>query len=120
MIRFEDIKYASLSDVGLRRSHNQDSLATLPANDLEQWHGRGHVFVVADGMGAHAVGELASKLAADSIPHLYYKHAHEGPVQGLRKAFVETKEVLMERSKELAEKGKEGLYETYVKSYRHV
>jgi hypothetical protein len=26
----------------------------------------------------------------------------------------------MERSKELAEKGKEGLYEEYVKPYRHV
>lgn len=90
MIRFEDIEYASLSDVGVRRSHNQDSLATLPANDLEQWHGRGHVFVVADGMGAHAVGELASKLAADSIPHIYSKHAHEGPLHALRKAFVET------------------------------
>ena len=90
MIGFEDIEYASLSDVGVRRSHNQDSFATLPANDLEQWHGRGHVFVVADGMGAHAVGELASKLAADSIPHIYSKHAQEGPIQALRKAFVET------------------------------
>jgi serine/threonine protein phosphatase PrpC len=90
VIRFEDIEYASLSDVGVRRSHNQDSLATLPANDLEQWYGRGHVFVVADGMGAHAVGELASKLAADSTPHIYSKHAHEGPLPALRKAFVET------------------------------
>ena len=90
MIRFDAIEYASLSDVGVRRSHNQDSLATLPANDVEQWHGRGHVFVVADGMGAHAVGELASKLAADSIPHIYSKHAHEGPIAALRKAFIET------------------------------
>ncbi len=90
MIRFDDIEYASLSDVGVRRSHNQDSFATLPANDMEQWDGRGHVFVVADGMGAHAVGELASKIAADSIPHIYSKHAHEGPMQALRKAFVET------------------------------
>src|SRR5262245_9703452 len=40
-------------------------------------------------MGAHAVGELASKLAVDSIPHIYSKHAHEGPVPALRKAFVE-------------------------------
>ncbi|HWY86292.1 MAG TPA: hypothetical protein VNX28_06195, partial [Gemmataceae bacterium] len=84
MTKFDDIEYASLSDVGVRRSHNQDALATLPANDMEQWHGRGHVFVVADGMGAHAVGELASKLAADSIPHIYSKYAHEGPVQALR------------------------------------
>src|SRR5262245_51031654 len=41
-------------------------------------------------MGAHAVGELASKLAVDSVPHIYTKHAHEGPAAALRKAFVET------------------------------
>jgi PPM family protein phosphatase len=87
-VRF-DIEFASQTDVGLRRSHNQDSHAALPAADADQWHERGHVFVVADGMGAHAVGELASKLAADSIPHIYSKHAHEGPVSALRRAFVE-------------------------------
>ena len=84
MTGFDDIEYASLTDVGVRRSHNQDSYALLPASDPEQWRGQGHVFLVADGMGALAVGELASKLAADSIPHIYSKHAHEGPVAVLR------------------------------------
>jgi protein phosphatase len=86
----ENIEYASLTDVGIRRSHNQDAYAVLPAVDEEQWQGRGHFFLVADGMGAHAVGELASKLAVDSIPHIYGKHAHEGPAAALRKAFIET------------------------------
>src|SRR6266550_2015951 len=45
---------------------------------------------------------------------------HPGNLGFGRKEFVETKEVLMQRSKELAEKGKEGLYEEYVKPYRHV
>jgi protein phosphatase len=84
------IDCASWTDVGIRRSHNQDSYAVLPAGDADQWRQRGHVFLVADGMGAHAVGELASKLAADSIPHIYTKYAHEGPVTALRKAFIET------------------------------
>jgi protein phosphatase len=85
-----NIDFASATDVGVRRSHNQDSFAALPAADPEQWRQRGHVFLVADGMGAHAVGELASKLAADSIPHIYSKYAHDGPAAALRKAFVET------------------------------
>ncbi len=89
MTGFEDIEYAGLTDVGVKRSHNQDAYASMPAGDQEQWRGRGHLFVVADGMGAHAVGELASKLAADSIPHVFAKHAHEGPVAALRKAFIE-------------------------------
>jgi NADH-quinone oxidoreductase subunit I len=45
---------------------------------------------------------------------------HPGNLGFSRKDFVETKEVLMKRSKELEEKGKEGLYEEYVKPYRHV
>jgi protein phosphatase len=86
---YQNIQHAVLSDVGVRRSHNQDNHAALLATDPEQWQDRGHVFLVADGMGAHAVGELASKLAVDIIPHTYSKHAHEGPAAALRKAFLE-------------------------------
>ena len=60
MTRFDQIEHASLTDVGVRRSHNQDAHGTLLAGDREQWQERGHIFLVADGMGAHAVGELAS------------------------------------------------------------
>ena len=45
---------------------------------------------------------------------------HPGVLGYTRKDFVETKEVLMQRSRDLAEKGKEGLYEEYVKPYRRV
>jgi protein phosphatase len=86
---FDDIEHASLTDVGVRRSHNQDSHAILLATDQHQWQTRGHVFLVADGMGAHAVGELASELAVGIIPHTYDKHAGQGTAAALRKAFVE-------------------------------
>jgi protein phosphatase len=89
VIGFDNFEYASQTDVGIRRSHNQDAHAVLLATDPEEWRDRGHVFLVADGMGAHAVGELASKLAVDIIPHTYSKHALEGPAPALRKAFIE-------------------------------
>jgi protein phosphatase len=47
------------------------------------------VFLVADGMGAHAVGELASELAVSIIPHTFGKHVQNGAASALRKAFVE-------------------------------
>ncbi len=90
MIGFENIEQASLTDVGVRRSHNQDSHTVLLAGDPEKWRQHGHVFVVADGMGAHAVGELASALAVGIIPHTYHKHAQQqGAATSLRKAFIE-------------------------------
>ena len=86
---YEQIEVASLTDVGVRRSHNQDAFGVLLAPSLEVWKERGHIFIVADGMGAHAVGELASALAADQIPHTYQKHASLGAQQALQKAFEE-------------------------------
>ena len=87
--RFDQIEHASLTDVGVRRSHNQDSHAIQLARDEEQWKERGHLFLVADGMGAHAVGEKASEQAAALIPHTYHKYVSQGPRSALRKAFSE-------------------------------
>jgi protein phosphatase len=97
---FANIEHAALSDVGVRRSHNQDAHVAMPAGDAELWRRRGHVFLVADGMGAHAVGELASKLAVDGIPHIYSKYAEEGPATALRKAFTETNLVIHTRGQQ--------------------
>jgi protein phosphatase len=97
---FDEIEYASQTDVGIRRSHNQDAHVLVPATDNGQWTERGHVFLVADGMGAHAVGELASKIAVDNIPHIYSKHAQEGAQPALRKAFVEANVTINNRGKQ--------------------
>jgi serine/threonine protein phosphatase PrpC len=87
--RFDQIEHACLTDVGVRRSHNQDNYAVQLASDEDGWQQRGHLFLVADGMGAHAVGEKASEQAAHIIPHIYQKHAQQGPPQAIRRAFVE-------------------------------
>jgi len=89
VIRFDQIEYASLTDVGVKRSHNQDNHAVTLAGDEEQWRTRGHLFLVADGMGAHAVGEKASEQAVRVVPHTYLKYAQQGPAVALRKAFIE-------------------------------
>jgi serine/threonine protein phosphatase PrpC len=86
---FDQIAHAVRTDVGVRRSHNQDAYAVDPASDPERFLSHGHLFLVADGMGGHAVGEKASAKAVRDIPHTYHKHAHEGAAQALRKAFTE-------------------------------
>lgn len=49
---------SGLSDVGVIRSHNEDCFEIDPEHQ---------VFVVADGMGGHSHGEIASRIAVDSI-----------------------------------------------------
>jgi PPM family protein phosphatase len=52
------IQAAGLSDRGLKRAHNEDSLSVVPSLGL---------FIVADGMGGHNAGEVASRQAIESI-----------------------------------------------------
>ncbi|MDG1873378.1 MAG: protein phosphatase 2C domain-containing protein [Mariniblastus sp.] len=82
----EYLQVASLSDVGMRRATNQDNLSVSIASSMEQWQRKGHVFIVADGMGAHAAGELASKLAIDHIPHLYAKYGDTSAPEAMKQA----------------------------------
>jgi serine/threonine protein phosphatase PrpC len=49
---------AGLSDVGLQREHNEDSFCIVPEHRL---------FVVADGMGGHRAGDIASRMATTEI-----------------------------------------------------
>jgi protein phosphatase len=83
------LEVAEISDVGLRRSNNQDSFGRVLASSEDQWQRRGHLFIVSDGMGAHAAGELASKMAVDTITHSYYKLPDHSPGDALRKAIEE-------------------------------
>jgi protein phosphatase len=73
----------------MRRMNNQDSVAVVVTDDPNTWSSRGHLLMVADGMGAHAAGELASKLAADNIPHIYFKLVDQYPPAALRQAIRE-------------------------------
>ena len=53
-----EITYKGITDVGRKREANEDCFATIAEDRL---------FVVADGMGGHAAGEVASRLAVRAI-----------------------------------------------------
>ena len=90
LVNWEDeIVEASATDTGMRRANNQDSHAIVRASTRELWKLRGHLLMVADGMGAHAAGELASKMACDNIPHNYHKTKVGTPTETLTKAYRE-------------------------------
>ncbi len=97
------LEHAALTDVGMRRSNNQDASSVVLASDSDGWRRRGHIFVVADGMGAHAAGELASKLAAERIPFNYHKLAEATPIEALRKSVREANSEIHRRGQANAE-----------------
>jgi PPM family protein phosphatase len=98
-VNWEDtIIDAAATDTGLRRSNNQDSYTSVRASHAEVWRQRGHVFLVADGMGAHAVGELASKMACDLIPHTYMKARTGTPSEAIAKSFREVSSLIHSRA----------------------
>lgn len=93
----QQVIYASISDVGLRRQNNQDSHIIQICSDYETWRDHGHLFVVADGMGGHAVGELASKIAVDTIPQAYFKSKVPEIPRALRTAWETANAAIHER-----------------------
>ncbi|MBI3018957.1 MAG: Stp1/IreP family PP2C-type Ser/Thr phosphatase [Deltaproteobacteria bacterium] len=79
-----------LSDIGRKRENNQDSYLL---ND------KAKLYVVADGMGGHVGGEVASKLAVDTLNRVFsYTSRSFEPSSYLVKAIQEANNMIYERA----------------------
>ena len=65
------------SDVGCVREINEDSGRLVRPSDPAKLASKGTLVVVADGMGGHSAGEVASQMAADVVSRLYYDSPEE-------------------------------------------
>lgn len=88
-IEAEGLQLATLTDVGRKRSGNEDSHAVWVSEEPAEFARRGALLVVADGMGGANAGEVASRLAADTVVETYRADAGGDPAHALQVA-IET------------------------------
>ena len=92
------LDFASLSDIGQVRMKNEDSVGRHQPGDEKQLAERGTIFVVADGMGGHRGGEIASALAVETVVSLYYTEEGSDPTAILGECFVEANKRIFQKA----------------------
>lgn len=83
-----NIKVVIQSDLGNIRLNNEDLGMFFRVADEKIIREKGYLLIVADGMGGHQAGEVASKMATDIISQEYFKKGNADNIEGiLKKAF---------------------------------
>lgn len=104
------VKAYGKTDVGRKRQINQDSILV---------NARHHIYAVADGMGGHKGGEVASAMAIETLQEVLIDEASkDSPIEGrMEKAYKLANERIYEFSHKAANKDLEGMGTTLVACY---
>ena len=81
-----NLAVAQRTDVGRKRQHNEDNVAYIIPKDEQLLSIKGALFIVADGMGGHAAGEVASEIAVNTVCTLYYQDTDPNVTMSLMNA----------------------------------
>lgn len=85
--------FGNATDVGRKRQRNEDYYANFETPN-------GYVFLVCDGMGGHAGGEKASRLAVDAIRRYLTSSRSGDPVRLLNEAFLHANREILDYARE--------------------
>ncbi len=99
------LSWALVSDPGTVRPHNEDFAAAAASTAPDDAWDRGPLWVLADGMGGHAAGEVASRLAVDTVVGLWSAGTPSAPAAGLRAAVREANTAVCDAGMESGRRG---------------
>jgi serine/threonine protein phosphatase PrpC/outer membrane biosynthesis protein TonB len=107
-----DLVAVKLTDVGRARPHNEDYVEYFIPSDPQQLAEKGSLYLVADGMGGHQAGEIASAGAVELIIANYYGDTSHDNTASLARAFYRANQQLHTQAE--AEPSKKGMGTTLV------
>ena len=85
---------ASLTDVGRQRSNNEDSHLYWEPDSVQDFRRKGRLAVIADGMGGYEGGQEASRLAVETVRHVYENASASDPQSTLTAALASAHQVI--------------------------
>jgi protein phosphatase len=90
---------AAKTDLGRVRENNEDKFEYYVSEDDRLLASKGAVYVVCDGMGGHAAGQIASELATKTFIDVYVNHPGDSPVTAMTTAVVAANRWVFENAK---------------------
>jgi protein phosphatase len=85
---------AGITNTGLVREHNEDAFCLPNQLDAQTLAVKGHLYVLADGMGGHQKGEVASAVTINTVSKAYYEIVkpllkHKNPEEAITEALAQ-------------------------------
>lgn len=99
-----DICVGARTDLGRMRENNEDKFESFEPEEPELLAVKGCFYAVADGMGGHESGQIASELALTTILKTYYADPDEDVEEGLRSAFRAANSLIYDTAQAVAER----------------
>jgi PPM family protein phosphatase len=93
-----DIKAVVVTDLGNIRTNNEDNGLFFKIADENILREKGYMLIVADGMGGHNAGEVASRMATDIICREYYNQNNSSIEKNLEKALTLANKTIFEKA----------------------
>ncbi|HOP80240.1 MAG TPA: Stp1/IreP family PP2C-type Ser/Thr phosphatase [Armatimonadota bacterium] len=98
------IKMAARTDLGRVRENNEDKFDFFEPEDPDILAQKGLFYAVADGMGGHAAGQIASEMALKRVIKAYYEDSSPDVVGSLTRAVFDANKLIYDAAQMIVER----------------